>query len=67
VRDGLLRVQREWRLAGVGFSPAEAEAASWVRHRIEHNDTIGRWELEDLRAEEATMRQLASDNPGNGP
>jgi hypothetical protein len=65
--DGLFRVQREWRLAGVGFSPAEAEAASWVRHWIEHNDTIGRWELEDLRAEEETMRRLARDDPGDGP
>jgi hypothetical protein len=64
---GELRVQREWRLAGVGFSPAEAEAASWVRHWIEHNDTIGRWELEDLRAEEQAMRHLARDDPGDGP
>jgi hypothetical protein len=63
--ETLLRVQREWRLAGIGFSPAEAEAVSWVRHWIEHNDTIGRWELEDLRAEEDAMRQLAQDDPAN--
>jgi hypothetical protein len=67
IPGGLLRVQREWRLAGVGFSPAEAEAASWVRHWIEHNETVGRWELEDLRAEEEEMRHLARDDPGDGP
>ncbi len=64
---GHVRVQREWTVAGVGFSPAEAEAASWVRHWIEHNETVGRWELEDLRAEDDAMRQLARDDPGDGP
>jgi replication initiator protein RepSA len=63
IPGGLLRVQREWRLAGLGFSPAEAEAASWVRHWIEHNDTVGRWELADLRAEEEEMRHLARGDP----
>lgn len=57
------RVVRDWRYVGIGFSPAEAEAASWVRRWMEHNATIGRWELADLRAEEEAMRQLAKDDP----